>query len=123
MTSTERISSPPSRGRAGLHGEIENFARLQFDRRGEIAGADLRALDVHHDGDLAADAAALTARMRRITVARPVVFRVRHVQADDVGAGADHFLQHLLAFGRGPEREDDLGAAKRILDGHHERGV
>ena len=31
-----------------------------------------------------------------------------------VGAGLDHFSQHLVALGRGTEGEDDLGAAKRF---------
>lgn len=43
---------------AGAHGEIENLARLQLDGRSDVAGANLRALDVHHDRHVVADAAA-----------------------------------------------------------------
>src|SRR5262249_28536539 len=43
---------------AGFHGEVEDLAGLELDRCGEVAGANLWALDVHHDRDLAADARA-----------------------------------------------------------------
>jgi hypothetical protein len=65
LTSTERISSVFSPG-AGLDREVETLAGLQLDGRREVAGADFRALDVHHDRDLAA--ARLTVRMRRMMV-------------------------------------------------------
>ena len=53
----------------------------------------------------------LTARMRRMMVAGPLVRGMGHVEADDVGARADDLLEHLLALGGGTEREDDFGAA------------
>jgi hypothetical protein len=65
------------------------------------------ATDLGADGADAADHAA-----------GPVVFCVGHVEADDVGAGGDHRLQHGLAFGRGSEGEDDLGAAERAMIVH-----
>ena len=96
---------------AGFDGEIEDFAGLEFERDGEVAGADFGALDVHHDGDVAAEAGGDGADAAD-DGAGPVVFRVRHVEADDVGAGADHLFEHFLAFGGGPEGEDDFGAAE-----------
>ena len=43
-------------GRAGGDGEIEEVARGEQDGLGEFPGADLGALDVHHDRDLALEA-------------------------------------------------------------------
>ena len=96
---------------AGFDGEVEDFARLELDRHREVAGADFRAFDVHHDRDLAASTRCGHGADAADDLAGPVMLGVRHVQADDIGAGAEEFLQHLLAFGGGPEREDDVGAA------------
>ena len=37
-------------------GEVDGFALFELECLGHIARADLRALDVHHDRDLAPDA-------------------------------------------------------------------
>ncbi len=102
---------------AGAHGEIENLARLQLDGRSDVAGANLRALDVHHDRHVAADAAADLAHALDDR-AGPIVLGVRHVEADHVGTGADELFKHLFALGGGTERKDDLRAA----DGGRHRG-
>ena len=100
-------------GGGGFDGEVEDFAGLEFDRHADIARADLRTLDVHHDRDFATDSLADGADAAD-DLARPLVGGVGHVQPDDVAAGTNQLLQHLLALTGRPEREDDLGPAKRL---------
>ena len=105
---------------AGFNGEVEDLAGFKLDGHGEVAGTDFGALNVHHDGDVAADAGADGADAAD-DHAGPVVFGVRHIEADDAGTGAKQFLEHLFAFGGGPEGDDDFGAADGI--GVHARTV
>ncbi|MCY1538559.1 hypothetical protein D9M68_741070 [compost metagenome] len=98
--------------------EHEFFTRHQHHLAlGKLAHADLGALQVGHDADLAART------LRRLTHqggAVDVVLRgaVREVQSHHVDAGADHRLQQGGIAGSGPEGGDDLGGALR-----HERSL
>ncbi len=99
-------------GRAGLYGKVKNLAGGEQDGVVHVAGADLGTLDVHHDGDLSADLGRDRADAANDGAA-PLVLGVGHVQAGDIGAGANDFFQHLFGLGRGTEGEDDFGATKR----------
>jgi hypothetical protein len=105
------------RAHAGAHGEVEDLADFELDGCGYIAGPDFGSLDVHHDGDIAVDALAHGPNSSD-DHARPVVRGVRHVESDDIGAGADQLFEHLLALSGGPEGEDYFGAAKRVSGAH-----
>ena len=92
---------------------VENKARagLQHDLAlGELAHADLGALQVGHDGDLAARALGGFAHQRRTL---DVVLRraVAEVQPHHVDTFAHHLLQDLRAAGSGAQGGDDLGGA------------
>ena len=91
-------------------GEGEFLAGLEVERHAEVAGADGRALRVHHDAD------ELTARGGGGAdvlddAADPVVRRVRHVEAEDVHAGLEEPGDHFRRIGRRAKRGDDFGFA------------
>jgi len=64
--------------RPGLDGEIENLPGLELHGHGQVARADLRTLDIHHDGDVATRGQAGAADAAD-HLAGPVVLGVRHV--------------------------------------------
>ncbi len=76
----------------------------------ELADADLRALQIGHDADLAAHP---TRRLAHQLGACHVVLRgaVREIQPHHVDPRRDHARQDLQRIGRRAERSDDLGGA------------
>ena len=58
-----------------------------------------------------------TSRMRATRSMHPLLGGVGHVQADDIHAGEDEFLELLGAFGRRPERRHDLGMS--VISSRH----
>ena len=91
--------------------EHEPLARRERDGAGrELADADLRALQVRHDADLAAERAGGLAHEAG---ALHVVGRapVREIEADDVDAGGDQAGERVGRAAGGAERGDDLGGA------------
>ena len=99
---------------AGLDGEIKDLAGTELDGCVDVTGANFGTLDIHHDGDLAADTGAHGADATD-DGARPLMFGVGHVQPDDVGTAEDEFLEHLLALRSGTKSEDDFGTAENRL--------
>jgi hypothetical protein len=91
--------------------ERELLAGLEHDLAGsELADADLRALQVGHDRDLA------TQRSRRIAhhARAPLVVRrgaMRKIQPYDVDAGSEHSRQHVGGAAGRTERGDYFGRA------------
>ena len=76
----------------------------------ELADADLGALQVGHDRDLAPlRARDLAHELRAIHVIGCVA--VREIEPHDVDAGGEHAPQHLRLAACGTERGDDLGGA------------
>ncbi len=77
---------------------------------GELADADLGALQVGHDGNLAA-------QLPRAFADAPGVLdvvrgtAVREIEADDIHARGEHSLQHVRVAACRTEGRDDLGVA------------
>jgi hypothetical protein len=78
---------------------------------GELADADLRALQVGHQRHRLAHLVAVRAHQVR-TVDVVLRLAVAEVQPHHVDTGADQALQHLGVAGRGAEGGDDLGGAR-----------
>lgn len=104
------------------HRERELLPWQQFQRHGQVAGADGRTLRVHEDAD---GHVAFLGGVTQILdhAAGPVVGRVGHVEPRDVHAGVEHFADHLGGTGGRPERGDDFGFAHKALRPMHDRGA
>ena len=89
----------------------EALRHVRSGRLRQVAGADLRAFDVHHHRQLLLQAKADFADAGD-DGAHPGVVGVRHVQADDVRAGPDDGLQLGFGLGRRPDGESDAGVAE-----------
>ncbi len=76
------------------HGKGEFLAGLQVERHAQVAGADGRALRVHHDAGVAGALGGFVADGLE-HAAHPVMGRVRHVQAEDVHARVHELADHL----------------------------
>ena len=94
--------------------QVDQLARGQVDRLGQVARPYLRALDVHQKRDVALGPAADLADPPDHR-ARPRIVGVGHVEPADVGPRQDQLLEHRLVLRRGAEREDDLGQAEGRL--------
>ena len=92
------------------HGELEGVAGVQVQARFKVAGADGRALGVHHDGDVGGRLAGCLADALDDSM-HPVVLGVAHVEPEDVCPGGDELGEHLRRVGGGAEGADDLGFA------------
>ena len=102
----------PGYVRAARGIEDERLALLQRDAAVlELADADLRALQVAHDRDRASNGARDFADQLG-AIAVIVSSSVREIEAHDIDACAHHPLQHRGVARGGPERGDDLRAAK-----------
>ena len=102
------------------NGEIEFLARLQLDRDFDVAGANLRTFDVHHDGDFSPDLLGHVADAFDDHTG-PLVIGVCHVEARDIGATENEFFQHLLALGGRTQGEDNFGLAQGTFSIAHNR--
>ena len=101
--------------RVHRHVEHELVAFDEHDRAGlERLDANLRALEVAHDADVAAD---LLGNLAHAGHARCLVGRgaVREIDAEHVGAREDQLLDDGGVVGGGAERGDDLGAAAHVV--------
>ena len=88
--------------------EIEELADFEHDWLFDHSGANLRSLDIHHDGkgalDLFADTSNATANLTHI-----VVVRMSHVDATHIDKVNRHqSLENFFAIGRRTDGEDDL---------------
>ena len=79
-------------------GEGEFLAGLQIQRHADVAGADGRALRVHHDADELPARCGFGADVRD-HAAHPVMRRVRHVQAENIDARVHQLADHLGGIG------------------------
>ena len=82
----------------------------------QLAGADLRALQVGEDADgLAFFAGDVAHHLDQLGLLR--MGAVREVEAGDVESGADELAEDFGSAGGGPEGGDDLGAAEALGSG------
>ena len=91
-------------------GEGEFLAGLQIERHAEVAGADGRALRVHHDADELPARGGGGADVLD-DAAHPIVRRVRHVEAEDVDAGVNELADHFRRIRGRTERGNDFRSA------------
>ena len=89
-------------------GEREFLAGLEVERGGQVAGADGRALRVHHDADRTVALFGSGADVADDAM-DPVMRRVRHVEAKHVHARVDELAEHFRGIGGGTEGGDDFG--------------
>ena len=76
------------------HGESELFAGLEMERDGQVAGADSGALGVHENADAPIPRGGGGADVMH-DAARPIVRRVRHVEAENIQARVDEPPDHI----------------------------
>ena len=96
------------------HGEREFLAGLQIQRHADVAGADGRALRVHHDaGELCARGGG--GADVRDDAAHPVVRRVRHVEPENVDARVNQLADHFGRIRGRAERGNDFCPAHEFL--------
>ena len=100
-----------------IHRDVEDELVAFHEHDGarlERFDADLRALKIAHDADVAAD---LLRDLEHARDARLLVGRraVREVDAEHVGAREDQLLDDARVVGRGAERRDDLRAATFVV--------
>ena len=101
-----------SLGRGGFGaGDVDDLVDGELGGFLAGAGADLRAFDVHHHGQLLLQAAADIPDAGD-DGAHPGVVGVRHVEADDIRASLDDGLQLGFGLGRRPDGESDAGVAE-----------
>src|SRR6266498_1490439 len=90
------------------HRQSEFLAGLEVQLCRQIAGANGRALRIHHDADGPVSFPRSGADVMDDAI-HPFVRRVRHVQPEDVHTGVDELADHFGRVRRGAERGDDFG--------------
>jgi hypothetical protein len=101
-------------GRRGVGaGDVDDLVDGELGGFLAGAGADLRALDVHHHRQFALQATADLAHAGD-GGADPGVVGMGHVEAHDVGPGLDDGLELRLGFSRRPDGERDAGVAEGL---------
>ena len=92
--------------------EREGLALGQHDRAfGKLADAQLGALEIDKNADRVTHDALHGANFGH-GIAHHVMAGMAHIDAENVGPGADEFLDDLWVVGGRPERGEDLYAAR-----------
>ena len=92
---------------AGFVSELHQITFAQQHRLVHVTGANLRAFDVHHQRDLAADVLTNLAYAGHRFM-KPLVAGMCHVKATDVHTLRDQIGQHFFAGGGRADGKDDF---------------